>query len=272
MEQPFYLAKLRQDLSKRQRTNPSYSLRAYARDLGIPASTMSQVLLGNRPLPFKNFDQVISGIRLNSRERTLFFDSLGKKHLKLDQIQVPTKDSRFILDETHHQIIAEWEHYAVLMLFDCDGFERTESSVVKRLGITPLRAQVVIQNLINAGMLTQDASKKLNRCYPKFRTTEDVLSQALRASHRESLDMAQKKIESIEIELRDFSSMMIALDVEKIPEVKVAIREFRQKISSLLENGKRSEVYQIAIQFYPVTKMKLKSKKPQNPSKGRLRC
>ena len=56
------------------------------------------------------------------------------------------------------------------------------------------------------------------------------------------------------MEERDFSSIMVALDPEKLPEVKTIIREFRQKLATLVKDGHRSEVYQLAIQLYPITK------------------
>ena len=48
--------------------------------------------------------------------------------------------------------------------------------------------------------------------------------------------------------------MTIAMDIEKLPEVKTIIREFRQKVTALLRDGKKTDVFQLAIQLYPLTK------------------
>ena len=50
----FYINKIKEDLSLKQRANPQYSLRAYAKHLGVHSSTLSQVLTGKRGLPKKN--------------------------------------------------------------------------------------------------------------------------------------------------------------------------------------------------------------------------
>ena len=55
----FYINKIKEDLSHKQRLNPHYSLRAYARDLGIHSSTLSQILKGKRPLPLKNSVEIV---------------------------------------------------------------------------------------------------------------------------------------------------------------------------------------------------------------------
>ena len=57
------------------------------------------------------------------------------------------------------------------------------------------------------------------------------------------------------MELRDFSSTTVAIDLDKLPEVKTIIREFRQKMTTLLRDGKKTDVFQLAIQFYPLTKI-----------------
>ena len=56
------------------------------------------------------------------------------------------------------------------------------------------------------------------------------------------------------MELRDFTSMTMAIDPEKLTEAKKKIREFRRGLSEFLEAGKKEEVYRLNIQLVPVTK------------------
>ena len=103
-----------------------------------------------------------------------------------------------------------------------------------------------------------------------MRTTEDVASEALKASHHDTLELAHKKLNEVPVELRDFSSMTVAVDQKKIPEVKAVIREFRQKMGELLKAGNKSDVYQLAIQFFPLTAQSTRAgKNNQSSKKGR---
>lgn len=257
METPYYLQKLKERFSQRQRGNHSYSLRAYARDLKVHPSTLSHVLLGKRPLPVKDSAKVLNALDLNAKERTLFVESLGRKHASLDRIRIPSIDDRAFLDEeTYFQVIAEWEHYAVLTLFDCDGFEPSVRSIVAALGITETRAEVVLDNLIRYGLLERIESGAMKKAHPRVRTTEDVASAALHASHLETLSLGQRKLREVPVDLRDFSSLTVAVDPELMPQAKAIIREFRQKMDTLLKTGNKSEVYQLAIQFFPLTHVK----------------
>lgn len=254
----YYIAKIKEGLSIKQRKNPQYSLRSYARDLAIHPSTLSQVLKKTRPLPIKNSYHVVEKLELSPKERTLFLESLFKTKTALDDIEISESDERFMLDESYYRVIAEWEHYAVLTLFDLKKFKGTISEISERLGCTENRAEVVVDNLLTSGLLITDTKGVLKKRHAQLRTTEDISSQALRQSHKENLDIGKQKLDEVEVTLRDFSAMTVAVDLEKITEAKTIIREFRQKMSALLVNGNKTEVYQLAIQFYPLTKQKIK--------------
>src|SRR5205085_678222 len=127
------------------------------------------------------------------------------------------------------------EHYAVLTLFDVDGFEPSLEEISNRLEISETRAEVVLGNLIQYGLIQRDTEGALMKAHPRVRTTEDISSQALRASHFETLELGKRKLEDVPVELRDFSSMMLAIDENKLPEAKAIIREFRKKMMELLK-------------------------------------
>ena len=159
----------------------------------------------------------------------------------------------FILEEAHFKIIAEWEHYAVLTLLDTSYAISTASDVCNHFNITLKRAEEVLHNLEKAGFI-----EKLENVYRltkgNVQTTEDISSRALVQSHTETLEIGVKKLHEVALELRDFSSLTIAMDMAQIQEAKLIIREFRKKMGALLKSGRRkTAVYQLAIQFYPLT-------------------
>ena len=58
------------------------------------------------------------------------------------------------------------------------------------------------------------------------------------------------------VEERDVSSVTMAIDVQRIPLAKEAIRAFRRRLMRLLEAGSPDEVYNLNIQLVPVTRKK----------------
>lgn len=250
----YYVKKLKEGLSLKQRVNPQYSLRAYAKFLGIHSSTLSQVFNNKRPLPAKVLKPIIEKLNLSSHEHVLFIESVNnyKSNTKLNETIIA--DERFVLDESYAKVIAEWEHYAILTLFDLDHFSAAPAEIATRLGITKNRTEVALNNLIECNLLTVNEDGTLEKTHSNVKTTEDIQSRALRDSHLETLEMGKTKMEEVEMDFRDFSSMTIAMDLERMPEVKLVIRDFRRKMAALLNSGKKTDVCQLAIQFYPITK------------------
>jgi uncharacterized protein (TIGR02147 family) len=258
---PFYQERLLSGLEQKKLQNPSYSLRAFARDLDIDFSLLSKVLKGKRPLSFSTASLAVKLLKLDPKEKTLFMESICQTRSSLDDIKIAPAGSYVMLDESHFKAIAEWEHYAVLSLFDLEGFKPSVVSVSNYLGTTLERADDVIKTLLNCGLLAFDTDFNLIKSVPVVRTTEDTKSRALFESHLETLELGKKKLQEIEVDFRDFSSTTLAIDLEKLPEAKGIIREFRQKMMALLKTGQKKEIYQLAIQFYPLTNLKREQSK-----------
>lgn len=151
--QPYYVLKMKERLSEKQKGNPQYSLRAFSRDIGVHHSTLGQILKGKRPLPFKVVDQVVNKLKLGPKERALFRESLLRRKLSIDSIEIDSLDERFMLDESYYKVLAEWEHYAALELYELVDFEANINEISKKLKITPNRAEVVVNNLLSCGLL-----------------------------------------------------------------------------------------------------------------------
>lgn len=258
----YYVEVINRDLLQRQEKNPQYSLRAYARDLGMEPSALSKILRGLRPLSIKSAGDVARSLRLNPVERTKFIESLYRTRYNIDAIDIKEEDDRFMLDESYFKVIAEWEHYAVLSLYDISGFRASAEEIAHRLNISPERAEEVLGNLLAAGLLVMNDDGDLVKTHSVVRTTEDHKNKALAESHREALRMGLEKLDAYDVDHRDFSSTTLAVDLEKLPAAKTIIREFRMKMTSLLKEGDRSEVFQLAIQFYPLTDLK---RNPETP-------
>lgn len=250
----YYIQKLEEEFLKRKNKNKLYSLRSFAKFLEIESSSLGQILKGKRKIPLASAKYIVKKLQLNSIEKMHFFEGLEKGKGHLDKIKINNQDERFILDDSYSKVISEWEHLALLSLFDLTDFELTTDNIVKKLNISESRAIQVIKNLENSELI-----KKVNGRYEKFhprvRTTEDVKSEVIREAHVQSLEMAKNKIKDIEVDLRDFSSLTLAMDLEMLGEAKSVIREFRQKMVALLKEGNKKEVFKLSIQFYPLTEI-----------------
>lgn len=253
IHEPFYLHTLREILSTRQRKNAAYSLRAFAKELEIDSSNLSAILQKKRGLPGTRAKRIAQKLRLSPKETALFVLSTVRQQTRLDAIEVKEDAKKYLLDDKYYKVIAEWEYYAFLQLLSTEDFRYDLDFICERLRTSKSRAKLVIGNLLSLGFIKENSRKGLVRISTSLETSEDVESQALQAAHIENLQLAKEKLESTPVELRDFSSVTIAIDPKKLPEAKAIIREFQEKLYTLLSTESKTEVYQFNCQLFPLT-------------------
>jgi hypothetical protein len=104
MKKPYHVKVLLAEMEKRKEINNRYSLRAFAKFLGIAPSTLSRVLTTGQELSVAGTRKIMKKLQLNDQERLLFIASVAeeKKLRTLTSLgKVPgevTKDFKFTLE------------------------------------------------------------------------------------------------------------------------------------------------------------------------------
>lgn len=73
--EPFFRVYLREELSKRVKANPQYSLRAFAKKLEIDPGALSRIISGKQIIALKNARHLIERLALSDEEKALFIQS-----------------------------------------------------------------------------------------------------------------------------------------------------------------------------------------------------
>ncbi len=255
-KEAYFRTALREELARRKRANAAYSLRSFAKHLGMQPPTLSAVLAGKRPLPIATAEALAQKLVFSPAEKKRFLNSAFSRVASgavVRSIEASTDQAKLLNEELHFQIIAEWEHYAILALVETQGFVPKARWISKRLGISEEKAQAAWDRLQQAELMSVDSIGRVKLNQVRVVTSQDVVSAALRKSHRDALAMGIEKLEKVALHQRDYSSTTIAVSPGRLQEAKKLIRDFRKQISSLLEDGVRTDVYQICVQLYPLT-------------------
>lgn len=251
---PFYLKKIRDEFELRKNRRSNYSLRSFAMFLEIEAASLSSVLKGVRRLSKTKVAKVASKLNLSPEESSQFISSnLPPKKNIMEENKLSDTEQFKLNSETHFRIISEWEHYAILSLVETIDFQPKSKWIAERLGISDLRARICVENLLQAGLIkAEDINIILT--HRGLKTTEDVPSHALRKARKQDLELALNSIDEISVELRDFSSSTMTLNLQDLQELKKMIRDFRKCFMSRAEKKKGNEVYKLSVQLLPLTK------------------
>jgi len=159
------------------------------------------------------------------------------------------------IEASTFKLIAEWEHFAVLSLLKTADFKNSYQWIADRLGISKFRAQEVVERLLSLQFLEQDQDGTLRRVKSSIRSSDETVSLSVKKSHEENFDLARESLQRDSLTERDFTSITMSVDPEKMKVAKEMIRKFQDELSETMESGNKKEVYRLSIQLFPLTKL-----------------
>lgn len=243
--------------------NPNYSMRAFARDLGLAASTLSEVLQGKYGLSTRKSRNVSSKLRLSDTHQQHFCDLITLQHSHNQSARERARmeiEKRLTLrmqelSRDQFDTISEWQHLALLELMETTSFQSTTAWMAARLNLPEDVIEESLERLLRLEMITQDENG-VYKPTGAFTSVESKLaSVAIRHYHKQLIAKGLESIEEQDIDLRDISSTVFTLAPDDIPVAKQLLREFSQKLAlQLSKNNAKDEVYCLSMQMFSLTK------------------
>jgi uncharacterized protein (TIGR02147 family) len=230
---------LQAEFTKRCRANARYSIRSFAKHLGMDSSTLSQILAGKRRVSQKMIDRVYQEI---GRPRPLNKDRDLDAHSAYNQLQV---DAFFM--------ISDWYHFALLDLVQLKKFEADPQWIARKLGITAAEAKIALERLTRLGMLSEKNGRLVKTKAHYTNYEEGLTSDAHKEYQRQIIGKALVAVDQCPQERKDITGMTIVTNSKKLKEAKEKIKKFRRELCAFLEDGQGDSVYHLAMQLYPVT-------------------
>lgn len=249
---PDFRAYLQSELVRRCKSNPKYSLRAFARLLEVEPSFLSKILNRKRVVTENTLNKFGSKMGLSPNDLQTY--RAGLPGASSGEGQLAADYQQLTLD--HFQMIADWYHYAILELITVKNFKSDPKWVARALGISVAEVSAAVERLIRLDYIEISARGKwLNRSGNNTTVGNEFTAIAFRRLQQQILSMATTALEEVPLELRDQSSMTVAIDTRLLPEAKLRIKKFRREMARLVQkSGSWNEVYQLGISFYPLTK------------------
>lgn len=260
-----HLQIIKLEFKLRQEANPSYSLRAFAKKLGVASGALSEILSHKRRLSFKWAEKIIESLQLDSEEKEAFLTSVALDH-EMSNLKRKPKRVKSILknqdvddiyelqfvDNEAYEEINEWYYNAITELSFVEDFQSDENWIAGKLGLDPKIVKDAIETLIQRGLMERNNGllKKVNRHTNTKRRSQT--SRSLKYKQNQILNMSKLSLEKVAIEKRNHTGITMAIDPEQIPYAKKRIQQFMFELCEELESKGQKEVYQMAIQLFPL--------------------
>ncbi|MBF0298362.1 MAG: TIGR02147 family protein [Oligoflexia bacterium] len=245
MKEQSFITYLEHEFIQRRKKNNYYSLRAFARHLGIEASGLSQILRGKRHLTIKMIQRL--GQKL---------DIDPKRMSKFHELNEKDKDNNFkelIFDQ--FEVLSNWYYFALLELMNVKEFRNDVKWISRRLGISVTEVNLAIKKLIKLKMISIDENGhwrdltggKTNLGDP------ELTNQTFIRFQKDILNLSINALQAVPIAKREHSGVTMAIDSSKIAEAKILIKKFKRQLGKLLTGKNEDQVYQLQISLFPLS-------------------
>lgn len=236
---------LQRQFTERCKRNSRYSLRAFAKYLGMDASSLSQILSDKRPISKKAMKRICENLSASPKDLKAF-GLEGNKNLGNDDYMQLSLDT--------FAVISDWYHYAILELTYVSGFKAEPKWISRKLSISVEEAKSAIERLLRMGLLIKENNSYIKSAKQLTNQSLVSTSAAHKQLQRQVIEKSLLAIDECMPEEKDITSMTMAIDESNLEKARQLIRKFRREMCALLEDGDQTRVFNLGIQLYPISK------------------
>nr|BDT27847.1 DUF4423 domain-containing protein [Bacteriovorax sp. HI3] len=247
-----FIEKLDEEFGRRKKINDRYSLRAYARDLGIEPSLLSKILRRKIPLTLKMLNRLSVLTGVTDAEYRQFAKELERE------------EGYGIKNITNNElrVCSDWYAFVMTELPKLDGYKSDPKWMAKKLGITLQETKEMLEILLNLGILVRGGDDSIRASHEVgngFRVVSEDPKAYIAASKKRWRNVFERYYETVDklpSKSRAYHVMVTAIDSELIPEINKEMQDFVYELGTRMEkkSKKKDSIYEIDFSIFPMTK------------------
>ncbi len=163
------------------------------------------------------------------------------------------------LEATHYAFFQRWYHVAIRSLLDYYPFDGQDYAALARQ-LTPVvsenQARESVELLLSLGLVAPSPEGLIRPADSHLSTGERWISAAVQSYQKEVIRLSESALEGVPRQERDISTLTLSLDRNSLDEIREVLKECRQaivKIADRVPAEKTNAVYQLNLQFVPLT-------------------
>ena len=265
-----YRTFLREILAEKQQKNPQFSLRAFAKVLGIQPSFLSLVLNGKRDISEETVGLIATNLELSStqaRELSLLVrlekvKNPAQRLQLLQDLKVLRPDLSHIRDLSVDQfkVISEWYHLPLQILIDLDDFEWSEENAARSLGVKENEIRLALERLSALELIDYTEGSRPKAVGGSRMIQSPEHNQALKTYHE---SMFKKNIDALHSQGPDrrlTATLDVALNADQLEQARAILNQAQKKILKLCQTrSAEKEIFHVSLNLFQLTQTKTTS-------------
>lgn len=246
------------EFEARKKRRPHYSLRAFARDLELSPSALSEYLNGKLTFSEERVLHICKKIQLKANQVEHWIDlirmesssSKADREVASAKVRARATQEKGSIALELFKVISDWYHFALLELIDIDEKYQDHKTAAKALGIDAKTVQVAWDSLIQVGLAEKTDGIYKASTLATF-AGEDVPSEGLRNYHAGLISKALIAQEEQPIEKKEFVSIVFSYRSEDLKAIKDELYKFQVDLTNKYAQKKNKDsVYCLSTQLF----------------------
>lgn len=253
---------LKEKLEERQLRNKSYSLRAFASNIGLSPGGLVQIFSGKKKLSIERAFEIAEALKLSKEQKNLFLlatelDHSNKAERRIELIQRikkinPNKvNTSFDLSVDQFKLISEWYGLAILECLSSYGRRMTAKEISRHFGITINEATLTIERLqrLNLIQLSEDGLWMRNQA--NVLISSKVPSEIIRSYYKSVANRSNDSYEKQTPMEKVSAAETFTFDIDQLEEVRKLTDEYLDNLTELASKGvNRTHTYQAFLNIF----------------------
>lgn len=258
-----YRSVLKMEYENRCQKNKSYSLRAFARDLKISPSRLSEILSNKQGLSPNKALEIAKNLKYSQKKLDWFCNLVSAEYSRSPYIKAQAKEKLApykngvktdLYSTATSPIKLKWYHFIIRRLTSIKNFKSNPEWISKNIFLSLAETENAIKEMLNAGLLKMNTKKQLTidenvgiYSTPQERSTiinalKDMFNNSLAATDRFPTTQ------------RHNTFHVFSFNSKQIEEVKALIQEFEDKLDHLTyKTTDPDAVYTVMLSLTPNT-------------------
>ncbi len=256
---------LKEYYSARKKQKKRFSYRAFAKESGVSASLLKDIIEGRRNLTVAIMSKYAQSMGLNKKECSYFrilveftnAKTSNKKNEYLELLLKARKGSSLnFLDKSQYDFFLKWYHSPIREMVTLPTFKEDPIWIAKQLtpNITPAQAKKALTLLEKLDLLKRTSSGRLIQSDSAISAEYQLQNMSMRKFNATMIKLASEAIHRFELNEREISGLTLGVSNDCYHRIKQRIRIFKEELLKMvLDDPDNSQtVCQFNIQLFPL--------------------
>ncbi len=243
----------------RRARRPSYSMRAFARDLEVSPSSLNDFLKGRVGMSADRIERIAIALRWSDRRKDHFQDLIAAKYEKdvgaklsaQTRIRSRLKDGTFGLSVEAFRAISDWHHLVILEICDCRD-QLDTAGIAHELSLDVPTIQKAVKRLISLGLLEKTA-RGLKPIESTSHFGDDAPSDAIVSFHCQVMQLAQKALQEKSPSEREALSIIFSINAGDLDKMNAEIKKSVMAIiNRYAQHEIKNHIHAVGLQMFPI--------------------